>query len=181
MTHYSPITPLKQLANSVTTTFAPLFDRLMVHEGGYVNHPNDPGGETNWGITKRVARQYGYRGDMSQLPKATAYRIAKQLYWEAIHGGKLDKSVAWQLMDAAFHHGNLNAVKMLQRAIGVKDDGIIGNITLAAVATMDKNDVLLRFNAERLEFFVRLRTFTTFGRGWTRRVAGNLRFAAKDN
>ena len=172
---------LPQLATIVTTAFSPLFDRLMKHEGGYVNHPNDPGGETNWGVTKRVAREYGYYGDMRQLPKSTANQIAEKLYWNAIHGDKLDKSVAWQVMDAAYNHGNRNAIRMLQRAVGVSDDGIIGNITLSAVNNMDKNDVILRFNAERLEFYTKLRTFGSFGRGWANRVAGNLRWAAKDN
>lgn len=172
---------MSALATIVPTTFDPLFDRLMDHEGGYVNHPNDPGGETKWGVTKRVARQYGYNGSMRKLPRSTARNIAEKLYWNVIQGDKLDKSVAWQVMDAAYNHGNRNAIKMLQRAVGTSADGIIGAKTLAATNSMDKNDVILRFNAERLEFYARLRTFLTFGRGWTRRVAGNLRWAAKDN
>lgn len=161
--------------------FSELFDRLMKHEGGYVNHPSDPGGETMWGVTKRVARQYGYTGNMRDLPKSTAQNIADKLYWQAINGDKLDRAIAWQLVDAAYNHGNRNAVKMLQRAVGVKDDGIIGNITLTAVSNMDKNDVIFKFNAERIEFFTNIRTFNVFGRGWMRRVAGNLRWAAVDN
>ncbi|WP_230660483.1 glycoside hydrolase family 108 protein [Psychrobacter sp. I-STPA10] len=169
------------LQHIVKTAFTPLFDRLMVHEGGYVNHPNDPGGETKWGVTKQVARKYGYYGSMRHLPKTTAHQIAERLYWDVIHGDDLDKSVAWQLMDAAYNHGNRNAIKMIQRAVSVADDGVIGSITLSAINSMDKNDVILRFNAERLEFYAQLRSFKTFGRGWVRRVAGNLRWAAKDN
>lgn len=161
--------------------FTDLFDRLMEHEGGYVNHPNDPGGETMWGVTKRVARAYGYNGPMRTLPKATAQEIANKLYWQAIHGDELDRAIAWQLVDAAYNHGNSNAVKFLQRAVGASADGIIGPHTLAAVKAKDKNDVILLFNAERLEFYTNLRTWPTFGRGWARRVAGNLRWAAKDN
>ena len=161
--------------------FTELFDRLMAHEGGYVNHPNDPGGETMWGVTKRVARAHGYNGSMRNLPKATAQAIADKSYWQAIHGGELDKAVAWQVLDASYNHGNRNAVKFLQRAVGASDDGIIGPRTLAAVNSKDKNDVILLFNAERLEFYTRLRTWATFGRGWARRIAGNLRWAAKDN
>ncbi len=172
---------LPQVANIVKTVFSPLFDRLMEHEGGYVNNPNDPGGETNWGVTKQVAREYGYQGEMRQLPKSTANQIAEKLYWKAIQGGQMDKSVAWQVVDAAYNHGNRNAVRMLQRAVGVSDDGVLGDITLSAVNGMDKNDVILRFNAERLEFYTKLKTFSTFGRGWANRVAGNLRWAAKDN
>ena len=70
---------------------------------------------------------------------------------------------------------------MLQRAAKVADDGQIGNVTLAAVASLPENDLLLRFNAERIRFFARLATFNTFGRGWMRRVADNMDHAAGDN
>ncbi len=123
--------------------FTELFDRLMAHEGGYVNHPNDPGGETMWGVTKRVARAHGYNGPMRSLPKSLAQEIADKSYWQAIQGDKLDRAIAWQLVDAAYNHGNRNAVKFLQRAVGVSDDGIIGPRTLAAVNAKDKNDVLI--------------------------------------
>lgn len=161
--------------------FDNFFDRLMKHEGGYVNHPRDPGGETMWGVTKRVAVAHGYHGPMRQLPKATAQKIADKSYWQAIHGVELPRAIAWQVVDAAYNHGNRNAVKFLQRAIGVSDDGIIGPKTLAAVKCMDQNDIVFKFNAERLEFYTKLGTWATFGRGWTRRIAGNLRWAASDN
>lgn len=161
--------------------FDKFFDRLMEHEGGYVNHPKDPGGETMWGVTKRVAVAHGYHGPMRQLPKATAQKIADKSYWQAIHGEELPRAVAWQVVDAAYNHGNRNAVKFLQRAIGANDDGIIGPKTLAAVKAMDQNDIVFKFNAERLEFYTKLGTWATFGRGWTRRIAGNLRLAANDN
>ncbi len=126
----------------------------MIHEGGYVNHPNDPGGETKWGVTKRVARKYGYKGSMRKLPKATANKIAEQLYWDKVRGGELDKAIAWQVLDASYNHGVKHSVKFLQRAVDVHDDGIIGDVTLKAVQARDKNDVILCFNAERLEFVV---------------------------
>ena len=161
--------------------FESLFNRLMEHEGGYVNHPSDPGGETMWGVTKRVARAHGYNGPMRSLPKSTAQAIADKSYWQAVKGDELPRAVAWQVVDAAYNHGNRNAVKFLQRAVGVSDDGIIGPRTLAAVKAMDQNDIILRFNAERLDFYTRLSTWATFGRGWSRRIVGNLRWAAKDN
>ncbi len=163
------------------STFDELFSRSMDHEGGYVNHKNDPGGETMWGVTKRVAQAHGYHGNMRDLPKATAQRIADKSYWQAINGDELPRAVAWQVVDAAYNHGNKQAVKFLQRAIGVAADGIIGAKTLAAVKAMDQNDVILLFLAERLEFFTNLRIWQTFGKGWARRIAGNLRWAAKDN
>jgi len=163
------------------SNFQVLFDRLMTHEGGYVNHPKDPGGETMWGVTKRVAQAHGYHGPMRDLPKATAQRIAEKSYWQAIHGDELPRAVAWQVVDAAYNHGNRNAVKFLQRAVGSSADGIIGPRTIAAVKAMDQNDIVLKFNAERLEFYTKLGTWLTFGRGWARRIATNLRFAADDN
>ncbi|MBO1529664.1 glycoside hydrolase family 108 protein [Psychrobacter sp. F1192] len=161
--------------------FDNIFDRLMKHEGGYVNHPNDPGGETMYGVTKRVAQAHGYYGPMRSLPKSTAKAITEKSYYKAVKGDQLDRLIAWQLTDAAYNHGNRQAVKFLQRAVGASADGLIGPRTLAAVEKMDKNDVVFLFNAERIEFYTRLRTWQTFGRGWARRVAGNLRFAAADN
>lgn len=163
------------------SNFQVFFDRLMKHEGGYVNHPRDPGGETMWGVTKRVAQAHGYHGAMRDLPKATAQKIAHKSYWQAIHGDELPRAVAWQVVDAAYNHGNRNAVKFLQRAVGSSADGIIGPRTIAAVKAMDQNDIVLKFNAERLEFYTKLGTWLTFGRGWARRIATNLRFAADDN
>ena len=164
--------------------FEGFFNRLMEHEGGYVNHPSDPGGETMWGVTKRVARAHGYMGPMRQLPKSTAQAIAHKDYWRAIKGDDLPDDVAWQVFDAAYNHGNRQAIKFLQRAVGItgKDvDGIIGKQTLDAVKCMDSDRIVLLFLAERLEFFTNLRTWGTFGKGWSRRIVGNLRWAAKDN
>ena len=161
-----------------------IFNRLMDHEGGYVNHKNDPGGETMWGVTKRVAQAHGYHGDMRKLPKSLAKQITEKSYYKAVKGDQLDRLIAWQLTDAAYNHGNRQAVKFLQRAVGFTGkavDGLIGPMTLTAVAAMDKNDVVLLFNAERIDFYTGLRGWISFGKGWARRVAGNLRFAASDN
>ena len=161
--------------------FTEIFARLMKHEGGYVNHPRDPGGETMYGVTKRVAVAHGYNGPMRKLPLATAQAIADKSYFKAVSGDKMDRLIAWQLTDAAYNHGPRRAVKFLQAAAGVSQDGIIGPRTMAAVEAMDKNDVVLLFNAERLEFYTNLRTWLTFGKGWARRSAQNLRYAASDN
>lgn len=166
------------------SVFDIIFERLMLHEGGYVNHPNDPGGETMWGVTKRVAQAHGYFGDMRKLPKSLAKKITEKSYYNAVKGDQLDRLIAWQLTDAAYNHGPKQAVKFLQRAIGFtgKDvDGLIGPRTLEATAEMDKNDVVLLFNAERIDFYTGLRGWVSFGKGWARRVANNLRFAAVDN
>lgn len=160
--------------------FDDAFDRLIGHEGGYSNNPRDPGGETMWGVTERVARAHGYTGPMGMLSRERAKNIAKVAYWDRIQADKYDGAIGFQVFDAAYNHGIENAVRFLQRAVGVADDGLIGPITLAAIQRMTVTDVLSRFNAERLEFYTKLSTWDTFGKGWARRIAGNLKYQAED-
>lgn len=160
--------------------FDQAFDRLIGHEGGYVNHPDDPGGETNWGITLRTAREAGYSGSMRDLTRDQAKGIYRRSYWDRAKADQYDGAIAFQLFDAAVNHGIGQAIRFLQRAVGVADDGVVGPVTLGVVRAMSVADVLARFNAERLEFYTKLTTWPTFGKGWARRVAGNLRYAAED-
>lgn len=161
--------------------FDRLIGRVLAHEGGYVDHKSDPGGATNFGITERVAREWGYKGHMRDLPREVAVAIYRKQYWERVQGDKLPDAVAFQVLDAAVNHGTGNAIRWLQKAAGVAEDGSIGPVTLAAVRKADPDDLVLMFNAIRLDFYTSLTTFATFGRGWTRRVAANLRLAAQDN
>jgi len=160
-----------------TRLFDSYIDRVLSHEGGYVHHPKDPGGETQWGISKRSYPALNIR----TLTRAQAVEIYRRDFWQRAQCDTLPKAVAFQMLDAAVNHGMGNPIRWLQRAARVADDGAIGPVTLAALRKLDENDVLLRFNAERLEFYSALTTFNSFGRGWTRRVAVNLRFAAQDN
>lgn len=160
--------------------FEQAFERLISHEGGYVNHPKDPGGETNWGITKRVAVENGYTGSMRSLTREQAKEIYRSAYWDRARADEYDGAIAFQLFDAAVNHGIGNGIRFLQRAVGVADDGQVGPRTVAAINKMTVTDVLMRFNAERLDFYTKLSTWETFGKGWARRVVGNLRFGAQD-
>lgn len=160
--------------------FDTAFDRLIGHEGGYSNHPDDPGGETMWGITAAVARANGYTGPMRDLPRVTAKGIYRAQYWDKVQADRMPFPVAFQVFDAAVNHGTGQAAKFLQRAAGVADDGIIGPKTLAAVAARDAAAILLLFNAEREQFYTDLKTWPSFGKGWSRRVVANLRYAAGD-
>lgn len=162
-------------------SFDKCFDRLIGHEGGYVNHPEDPGGETNWGITKRTAMAEGYNGSMRAMTRDQAKAIYRKAFWERYKCEQLPKALAFQFFDVAVNSGFGNASRMLQRAVDVADDGVIGAVTLAKIKQTDENDILLRFNAERLSFYTKLSTFNTFGRGWVRRVADNLKYASQDN
>ena len=160
--------------------FKTALKRVLVHEGGYVNHPSDPGGETNYGITKNTAKQYGYTGSMRQIPMDVVQKIYKGQYWNTLDCGNYHFAFGFQLFDAGVNHGLVNARKILQRAIGVKDDGIIGPITQAAIRNFPTAVLASKFNAERIQFYTRISTFTTFGKGWMNRVAGNLRYVAED-
>ncbi|KAB7767620.1 glycoside hydrolase family 108 protein [Xanthomonas maliensis] len=157
--------------------FNVLIERVLSHEGGYVNDPQDPGGETQWGISKRSYPQLNIRA----LTRADAIAIYRRDFWARVQGDKLPDEFAFQALDAAVNHGIGNAVRWMQRAAGVADDGVIGPVTLAAIAIAQPADLVLVFNAIRLEFYAKLETFSRFGRGWTTRVAGNLRYAARDN
>lgn len=160
--------------------FDEAFDRLISHEGGYSNHLDDPGGETMYGVTKRVAMQEGYDGPMQNLSRKRASEIYKSAYWDRAKADQYDFAIGFQLFDAAVNHGIGNAIRFLQRAVRVIDDGIVGPMTLSAIEATTVTDVLMRFNAERLDFYANLTAFSTFGRGWTRRVADNLRHGADD-
>lgn len=160
--------------------FAEYVERVLAHEGGYVNHKKDPGGATNYGITQRVARAHGYMGDMRNLPRSTAIDIYRKDYWEAVKGDELPPAVAWQVFDAGVNHGVTRAIRWLQEAVGTRQDGIIGPMTLSAAKRQGEAAVVLAFNAVRLKFYASLATWPTFGKGWARRVAGNLDYAAGD-
>lgn len=161
----------------MTDRFATYVDRVLSHEGGYVFDKRDPGGETKWGISKRSYPALNIKA----LTRDQAVAIYRRDFWDAHQCDKLPPAIAFQVFDAAVNHGGGNAVRWLQVAAGVAADGALGPVTLAAVRRADQNDLLYRFNAARLEFYASLSTFATFGRGWTRRVAANLRLAAGDN
>lgn len=154
--------------------FEKAFEKLLGHEGGFVDHPRDPGGATRYGITQRVARAHGYQGEMRELPVAEARRIARIAYWDAVRADEVPDAVRYDLFDAAYHSGPPQAVKWLQRAAGAADDGVIGPKTLLAVRMADPQMLAKRFNGQRLQFLAGLKTWDAFGKGWARRIAANL-------
>lgn len=155
-------------------TFDQAFDILIGHEGGYSNHPSDPGGETMWGVTLKVAIQEGYTGSMRQLPRDTAKDIYRRRYWNAVQADKLPEPLRYSVFDAAVNSGPQQAAKWLQRALSVNDDGFIGPLTLAAANVGNPYRVAMAMNGERLSFITELPTWLAFGRGWTKRIAAIL-------
>lgn len=151
--------------------FDQAFDILLKHEGGFVDHPDDPGGATRFGVTEAVAREVGYRGDMRDLPLDLAKRIYRERYWDAVKADQLPAQVRYVVFDAAVNSGVGQAARWLQRAVGVRDDGVIGPQTLAAVAQHSPEALTRRFLSQRLRFMSGLANWPAFGRGWARRIA----------
>lgn len=158
-------------------TFDQAFDRLMGHEGGYVNDPMDPGGETNWGISKRSYPNVNIRA----LTRAEAKEIYRRDFWNAIHAEEMYDGVAFQALDFAINSGIQTAIRKLQKAVGAADDGYWGPMSKRAAAAMSESDVIMRFVAERLDFWRSLSTWGRFGNGWAGRAAQNLRYGAEDS
>lgn len=160
-----------------SVTFSTVFDRLIGSEGGYSNNPADPGGETNWGISKRSYPTVDIRG----LTREGAKAIYLRDFWQRLDAARLYDGVAFQLFDFAVNSGIETAVRYLQRAVGVADDGHWGPISAAAAAALSESDTILRLNAERLDFMTRLANWPNASRGWARRIAQNLRYGAEDS
>lgn len=152
------------------STFDDAFTRLIGHEGGYWDDP--VGGATNWGITERVARAWGYKGAMQELPSETAKQIAKAKYWDVYQCDQLPPAIAYQVFDTAYNGGY--AAKWLQECVGVTADGVIGAHTIAAARASDPAKVVAAFNGKRLLYMTGLANWSPNSRGWARRVAQNL-------
>lgn len=160
--------------------FDQAFERLIGHEGGYVNHPEDPGGETMYGVTRRVAVSNGYNGKMKDLTLSQAKDIARREYWIPSKAELFGGAIGFQLFDIAYNHGVSVSAKLLQRAVGVVDDGVIGPATISATNKLDPLVVVCLINAKRIRFYTSLNTWATFGKGWANRVAGNLEYGVTD-
>lgn len=158
-------------------TFDDCFTRLLGHEGQYVNNPRDPGGETNWGISKRSYPNV----DIKNLTRGQAREIYMRDFWLRINADKLQDGVAYQLFDFAVNSGIETAVRYFQRAVGVADDGHWGPASQAAADAMSESDQIMLLNAERLDYMTRLSNWPDASKGWSRRIVGNLRYGAQDS
>lgn len=152
------------------------FNRLIDYEGGYTNDPNDPGGETKWGINKREYPKL----IIKELTREDAYNIYEKDFWLKIGLDEVPFSVAFQLFDFAVNSGISTAIRYFQRALGVADDGYFGPVSKAAMKLAKEPNMIMNLNSERLDFMTRLKGWTNFGRGWARRIAQNLKYGAGD-
>lgn len=157
--------------------FTEAVEVVLRHEGGFVNHPRDPGGLTNMGITARTLADH--RGvpldrvtetEMRALPRAEAEEIYLSRFWNVIRGDDLPRGLDLAVFDWAVNSGPRRAVRALQRLVGARTDGIVGQETLAAVRSRDVVDLVRALCDARLAFVRGLSTHSTFGRGWERRI-----------
>jgi len=146
------------------------FTRLLGNEGGYCNDPNDPGGETNWGICKRDWPSV----DIAHLSQADAKAIYRPAYWDKVRADDLPEAVRFEAFDMSVNIGLVAAIKVLQRAASVADDGVLGPVTLTALAGAEPQALLRRVQAARLRYYTKLKGWPVFGAGWVNRVANNM-------
>lgn len=151
--------------------FATAFEKLLKHEGGFSDHSADRGGKTRYGVTEAVAREAGYRGDMQELPLALAQRIYKDKYWDAMQAEVLPADIRYIVFDGAVNSGITQSAKWLQRACGVKDDGVVGLATIRAANLLNSDGLKRRILGQRLRFMATLANWPAFGRGWSNRIA----------
>lgn len=159
-------------------------DEVLRHEGGYADHPSDPGGATNLGITHKTLARWRRISPWWKLPKsavmelqrAEAARIYRASYWDRVQAGRLPDGLDLALFDFAVNSGPDRAIRTLQAELDVAADGQIGPLTTEAIeiyaARKGLGALIGALCDRRMAFLTRLPTFATFGKGWTSRVAG---------
>ena len=147
---------------------------VLKHEGGFENHPVDPGGATCWGVTKAVWE--GFTGeacneaDMRRLTQEDVKPVYRKLYWGPMQCDSLPSGVDYAVFDFAVNSGNGRAAKFLQTCVGAVPDGQIGTRTLEAISDKNASILIDDLCNRRLAFMMGLPTWKTFGKGWSRRV-----------
>ena len=151
------------------------FELMLASEGGFSNHPSDPGGMTNLGVTKATWENWvGRKSDEAEMRGLTPEKVEplyKKKYWDAVRGDELPAGISYLLFDFAVNAGVGRSIKTLQTAVGVTPDGGFGPMTMAAVQAVEPNELIERFSQAKEDFYRSLTTFATFGKGWLNRVA----------
>jgi lysozyme family protein len=151
------------------------FQLMLKSEGGFANHPSDPGGMTNLGVTKATWENWiGRQSDEAEMRGLTPERVEpmyRKKFWDAVRGDELPVGLDYLMFDFAVNAGAGRAIKTLQSSIGVTPDGGFGPITMAAVQAVDLVELIERFSQAKEDFYRSLNTFSVFGKGWLNRVA----------
>ena len=165
------------------SNFSECLKLVLHHEGGYVNHPKDPGGETNMGVTKRVYEEFGGTKDMKDLEFEDVMPIYKKNYWDRVKADDLPAGLDLCVFDFGVNAGTGRAAKYLQSLVGATADGAIGPNTLKTVEVYVQIEgieaTIEAYQKNRQGYYEKLKTFETFGRGWTRRNSETTEAALK--
>lgn len=167
--------------------FDEAFKTVIGHEGGFTLHSGDPG---NWtggkvGIGTLKGTKYGIAAntypseDIKNLTLDRAKQLYKRDFWDKAKCDQLPDGLRFHVFDVSVNSGVSRGVKTLQQALGVNDDGIIGNQTINAAKSQNAHEILIKFYSFRIAFYTSLNTFPTFGKGWMNRVANNLKVGLK--
>jgi lysozyme family protein len=158
----------------MTKNFRDCLELVLKHEGGFVNHPKDPGGMTNLGVTKKVWEDWiGHEVDekaMRELTPAIVAPMYEMKYWRTSYCEKLPRGLDLLVFSMAVNAGSGRSVKLLQDAIGVVADGVIGPNTMAKINEANVETLIDKFSEARRQFYRGLKTFPVFGRGWLSRT-----------
>jgi len=163
------------------SNFAACLELVLKEEGGYVNNPNDPGGMTNLGVTKRAWESWVQKtvseNVMQKLTPADVEPFYKAQYWMGVKGDQLTLGLDYAVFDLAVNSGVSRAVKFLQKLAVVPADGVLGQRSLEAIAEADARQMIDGMCEMRMDFLKTLSTFKIFGKGWSERVE-RVRFRA---
>jgi lysozyme family protein len=156
------------------SNFAEALQKVLAHEGGFVHHKDDPGGMTNLGCTKAVWEEWcGHpvsEKSMRALTPADVAPLYKRKFWDKVKGDELPHGVDYVVFDCAINSGPGRAIKFLQGCVGADMDGMIGPKTMALVQSANQKQLIEDYSKRRLSFLMDLQHWSTFGKGWTRRV-----------
>lgn len=156
-------------------TYNESLKRLLVHEGGYSNHPSDPGGPTNYGITIADARRYWKRDatadDVKNMPLDVAKSIYRSKYWDVMRCDELPAGLDYAVFDFGVNSGISRSIKFLENILGLSQDGRPDDLVISGAKNGDPAALINRLCDDRLAFLKRLNTWSVFGAGWGRRVS----------
>ena len=154
------------------SNFKECLDLVLKSEGGWVNHPSDPGGETNLGVTKRVWIEYvGHPVEsLKKLTKEDVAPLYELKYWRPCYCEVLPRGLDFVVFSMGVNAGPGRSVKLLQSAIGCVPDGVIGPRTRELISSSNGADIIKKFSTARREYYQSLKTFPIFGKGWLARV-----------
>ena len=153
----------------MTDNFLKAIDNVLIHEGGYVNDPKDPGGETNFGISKRSYPTL----NIKTLSKDQAISIYYKDFWLPIHGDDMPPFLAINVLDLAVNAGVKTAIKTLQNALGTTQDGQMGSNTISLVKTATHQN-MFDFVRLRMTYYASLKNFSTYYKSWINRTFDTL-------